>query len=77
MAKALTKPRSWDPDEDRIIRESYNDPTVTNAQIGEFIGRSKEAVDGRAKKLGLKKTQVGRKFHSGRGVVLERLVTIP
>lgn len=51
--------RPWTPTEEATLRQLY--PTHTRSQIGAVLGRSASAVQNRALKLGLKKTDnVGR-----------------
>lgn len=53
----------WRPEEDAILIELYENK-LTHAQIAQALGRSIDAIDGRRRKLGLK-----------RGVVIRRMPT--
>lgn len=52
----------WRPEEDAILIDLYENK-LTHAQIAEALGRSVDAIDGRRRKLGLK-----------RGVIIRRML---
>jgi hypothetical protein len=53
MARALSHGKSWTPAEEATLRELY--PATKSDRLAEIFGRSKKAVGGRAKVLGLQK----------------------
>lgn len=51
----------WQPEEDAILIELYENK-LTHAQIAQALGRSVDAIDGRRRKLGLKRGTVIRRM---------------